>query len=298
VRVAAGRPATLRLHLVDEAGGPTPADAGVTISVLDGAGGPLYTAQAATAEAGPDAVYTWKLPPQAKLDALTATWAATVAGVAVTVPAAVDVIARRLIEPWILQQDKDLADLPAESLLILLDQGEELIRDVVGYPPVLEGVRVTWDSLRGTLGDAVYVSGTLSGLPYGMGAGRMLIPGVKFPQQFYSGSVNGVAMDPVNDIAKLSVQNGALAWTDYRPWISGRYAMWLTHGDPKPPRDLSWACGKLVKHAAKTFDYPDRATMVITEGATISLGLATPDRPTGIPEVDAVLVRARLGSVI
>jgi hypothetical protein len=298
VRVAAGRPATLRLHLVDEAGGPTPADAGVTISVLDGAGGPLYTAQATTAEAGPDAVYTWKLPPQTRLDALTATWSATVAGVAVTVPFAIDVVARRLIEPWILQRDPSLAALDAESLLILVDQAEELIRDVVGYPPVLEGARVTWDSLRGTLNDTIYVSGTLNGLPYGGGAGRMLIPGVKMPRDVYAGSVNGVALDPVNDIGKLLVQNGVLAWTDYRPWISGRYSLWLTHGDPNPPRDLRQACGKLVKHFAQPTNYPDRATMVITEGATLNLGLATPDRPTGIPEVDAVLVRARLGSAI
>jgi hypothetical protein len=298
VRVAAGRPHTLRLHLVDEAGAPTPADAGVTISVLDGAGGPLYTAQAATAVAGPDAVYTWKLPPQTKLDALTATWSATVAGVAVTVPIAIDVVARRLIEPWLLQQAPALAALDAESLLILVDQAEELIRDVVGYPPVLEGMRVTWDSLRGTLNDIIYVSGTLNGLPYGGGGGRMLIPGVKFPQQLYSGSVNGVALDPVNDLGKLIFQYGALAWTDYRPWISGRYALWLTHGDPNPPRDLRWACGKLVKHYAQTTNYPDRATMVITEGATLNLGLATPERPTGIPEVDAVLQRARLTSVV
>ena len=58
--------------------------------------------------------------------------------------------------------------------------------------------------------------------------------------------------------------------------------MWLTHGEANPARDLRWACGKIVKHYSRVFDYPDRAAQVITEGATIIMGFPTPDRPTGM----------------
>jgi hypothetical protein len=300
VRAVVNRPATLRYHLVDEAGAPLTPDAGhnPTVTVTAGDGSVLYASQASTFSAG-DSAWEFVLPPQTQLDQLTAAWTTTVSGSQWTVNTLVDVVNERLVEPWLGRQDADLQGLSAEAYLQLADQCEEYIRGVIGYPPALEAARLTWDTLRGTLNDALYVSGTVNGLPYGWGAGKMLIPGIKFPQKIYSGSINGVALDPTNDIPKLLIQNGCLVWSDYRPWISGRYQLWLTYGEPNPSRDLRNACLKMMRHFGQgATTYPDRTAQVTTDSATILFNLPGPDRPTGLPEVDSVLQRLRLASVI
>ena len=301
MRVAAGRPATLRWQLTDEGGTGLTPDTGhnptVTVTAGDGVTA-LYTAQATTLNQN-DGAWEWVMPPQTQLDTLAAVWTTVVGGVTYTNTDTIDVIAQRLAEPYLLRQDSDLQALTNQQLLQLLDQVEELIRDVIGYCPVLEGARPSWDTLRGTLNDALYVAGTVNGLPYGWGAGKMFIPGVKFPQPtVYAGTINGVALDPTNDIPKLQVMDGCLVWSDYRPWISGRYSFWLTHGEPNPPQDLRWCCQKLIHHFVQKSNYPDRAYSIQTEGASILFSMPNADRPTGLPEVDAILARYRLSSVI
>lgn len=298
MRVVAGRPATLRWHLTDESGNAVAPDAGVTVTITSGDGVTvLYDDQVATALGGH--VFSWVLPPQPKLDTLDALWEATVGGMSVSQHVALDLISERLIEPWQLRANPDLASTVSdETLLMLLDQAEQLIGEVIGYPPTLEGVRVSWDSLRGAMNDSTFVSGTLNGLPYGGGGGMMLIPSVKFPRIVYGGSINGQTLDLTSDVGNLSVSDGALLWADFRPWLSGRYSLWLAHGATNPPRDLRWACGKLVTHFSKSVDYPDRASQVQTENATILFSSPSPNRPTGIPEVDAVLSRYALANVI
>jgi hypothetical protein len=391
VRAVAGQPATIRLQVQTDGGTPVAPDALPSVTVFAGDGvTQLYSATGA-AVGGSTGAYTWALPPQAKLDQLTAIWTYLVSGVAYTQPVTVNVVAGRLVHPYTLRQaDTNLAACTDEQLLFLIDQAEDLVEDVLGYPPVLTGARQEWDVLRGTLTDALYISGTVNGLPYGWGAGEMLIPGFRYPVvgsqpagtaalytsvaagsatsvqlagnqvgkigagylleiggsgsglvatttstgtfdgtkttytvaaltvpvmiasggavpwsgppsgagAVYAGSINGVALDPVADIPMLRVLDGALAWADYRPWISGRYQMWFTHGAINPPADLRAATQKLISHAAKVSNYPERAAQVITEGATILFSLPSPDRPTGLPEVDAVLVRRRTQSEI
>ena len=304
MRAVVGRPTTLRYHLTDDVGANLTPDNGthVTVTVLSGDGVTvLYAAQQASLNAQDGGTWEWVMPPQSQLDSLTATWSATVGGLVYTEAQNIDVVSCRLVEPYQFQGDPDLMNLITAGpgpLLLLIDQIEDGLREILGFPPTLEGFRVTWDQLRGTLNDALYVSGTVNGLPYGWGAGKMWIPGVKFPAQIYSGTINGVALDPVNDIPKLLIQNGTLIWSDYRPWISGRYAFYGTHGEPNPPRDLRQVAKKLVHHVGQSVDYPDRAYQVVTEGATILFSMPSPDRPTGIPEVDVILARYRLASVI
>jgi hypothetical protein len=169
---------------------PTTFTVGVTATNAYVSGGTvvqaLYVNQIASFVSA-DQAWEWTLPGQAQLDSLVAQWSATVGGVTYSHNAEVDVVGGRLADPWLMRQtDPDVAAVMAsalgkQALLILLDQVEEGIRDIIGYPPVLEGFRVSWDELRGTLNDALYVSGTVNGLPYGWGAGRMMIPGIKFP---------------------------------------------------------------------------------------------------------------------
>lgn len=302
MRAVAGRPSTLRYWLTDDVGTPlaTDGDSPVEVTIYDGAGVLITGPNPATFN---DAYkrWEWPLPPQSKLDALTSKWESTVGGATYTETITVDVVAQRLLEPFQLANDNDLAAIAASDpalLLILVDQVEEGLRDILGFPVVLEAFRTTWDEVRGTLTDFFYVAGTLNGLPYGWGAGKMKIEGVKLPAQIYSGSINGVVLDPVKDIEQLSVEDGCLVWSDYRPWLSGRYSMYGTHGQINPSRELRQVALKLIKHVGKTVDYPDRAFSIVSEGATIMFSMPSPDRPTGLPEVDAVLARLRLQSVI
>jgi hypothetical protein len=300
VRVAAGRPATLRQHISDEAGGDLAIDGGshVFVTVVAGDGVTAVLAAVQATQVGSTAVYTVVLPAQAKLDRLTATWTATVAATPYTWTVIVDVIAERLMEPWRLRQDSTIAALDPDTFLTTLDQIEEFIRDFAGFPAVAEGLRTSFDESRGALGDTTFQIGTINGLPYGGGGGLLLVPGVRKPGQVYAGSINGAALDPVNDVPKISTQDGCLVWSDWRPWQSGRYSLWLTHGDPNPPREIRAVVAKLMKFAATPNNYPLRASQVLTEGATIMFAGTGPDRPTGIPDIDATLVRYRVQSVI
>lgn len=400
MRAVAGQPATIGLQVATFGGTAVAADAAPTITVTAGDGVTvLYNAQTGTAVSGQTGAYTWVLPAQTQLDQLTAVWSYTVSGAAYQTPVEINVVRERLVAPYLLRQgDPNLAGMSDAVLLSLVDQVEDALDDILGYPCVLSGGRAEWDVLRGTLTDSLYISGTVNGLPYGWGAGRMLIPGVKLPVlaggnagtaplytainagtvtsvtfagdtvgvigqgylvqlvgsepgpavnvvttssgtyngtsttytttagtvpatgltpavpagtplayaapaagpgALYSGAINGVALDPVKDVPYLVVLQGALAWADYRPWISGRYQVWLTHGQVNPTQDIRWAAQKLVSHYGQAVPYPDRASQVVTEGATINFALpGGPDRPTGLPEVDAVLARRRLQSVI
>jgi hypothetical protein len=47
-----------------------------------------------------------------------------------------------------------------------------------------------------------------------------------------------------------------------------------------------------------TSDIPDRAFSIVTEGAQIFISQPNSDKPTGVPEVDAILVRKRAVRVI
>lgn len=305
MRAVAGQPATVRLQLATDGGEAATPDTTPTVTVTAGDGTTvLYTAQPGVAGAAQGA-YTWMLPPQSKLDRLTATWSCTVGGVSYQVPVEVNVVRERLVSPFTLRQAYPavLGQIPDGQLLSIVDQVEDAIEEVLGWPPVLSGARDTWDVLRGAFNDQIYTTGTLNGLPYGWGAGRMLIPGIKWPRldppgAVYAGTINGVALDPVNDIPYLTVINGALAWDDYRPWISGRYTIWCTHGEVSPPADLRWAAGKLCNFYGKTSTYPERAAQIQDEKATVLFSLPTPDRPFGIPDVDAVINRYRAQSVL
>jgi hypothetical protein len=303
MRAAAGRPATLRWQLTDDVGDVLTPDGNVVVKVYAGDGVTVVAGPTNATYDASNKVFVYTLPGQAQLDSLTAQWSCLVGGIAYNATTQIDIIGQRLVDPFILRQDSVINSVftglgGAMALVSLMDQIEQGISSILGYPVVLEGFREQWDTLRGTLNDALYVSGTVNGLPYGWGAGKMLIPQVRMPVQIYAGSVNGVTMDPTNDVAKLLVQTGALVWSDYRPWISGRYSMWGTHGDPNPSEELRRVAAKLVKHWATTTSFPDRAFSITTEGAQIMFSMPTPERPTGIPEVDGILNRIGMIKVI
>lgn len=66
-------------------------------------------------------------------------------------------------------------------------------------------------------------------------------------------------------------------------------------GDPFPPLDLKKAALTLARHMLLSTDssIPDRARMLQTEFGMYQLDTASEDKPTGLPDVDAVLMRYR-----
>lgn len=66
-------------------------------------------------------------------------------------------------------------------------------------------------------------------------------------------------------------------------------------GRNAPPANLANATVKLARHLLLSLEssIPDRARMMTTEFASYQLDVASEDKPTGIPEIDAVLSRYR-----
>lgn len=66
-------------------------------------------------------------------------------------------------------------------------------------------------------------------------------------------------------------------------------------GAKRPPRDLANASLRLAKHILLSTEssIPDRARMMQTEWGMFQLDAASEQKPTGIPEIDSVLMRYR-----
>lgn len=67
------------------------------------------------------------------------------------------------------------------------------------------------------------------------------------------------------------------------------------HGYPSAPPDVAHAVASIVEEllVGALDGLPDRATALTTDGVTYAIAQAGPNRPTGIPSVDATLVRRR-----
>ena len=68
-----------------------------------------------------------------------------------------------------------------------------------------------------------------------------------------------------------------------------------TYGTKRPPSSIIGAAVKYAAHLVRsdTNTIPDRARMVQTEWGMFIMDTASEDKPTGLPEVDSVLVRVR-----
>lgn len=311
MRAVVGRPTSLTVVVADALGSPTQVDDAtvVTVDIVDGAGVAVVTGGVATDDPVTGA-YSYVLAPRPELDTFSVVWHATVAGYAETLTDTLRLVGNRVLSPADIAADDVLQGLTPTRRSEVLDSVEDLFADVLGFPAVLEGTRVDFDARRGTFAEAAYGSSIgagigPAGLVGGSGGERLIVPGVVRPQQVFSLSVNG---GPASDdvIAEFRPGPGFLIWTGGRSWPSGHYEMWLSHGLPYVPGDLRDAAATLARYGAKrkvtsgkmNSLLPERTASLTTEGAVIVFSVPTPDRPTGLPEVDAVLVRIRNTSVV
>jgi hypothetical protein len=303
MRVMVGQPAVVRIYIENEDGALIAVDDNTDVDVVvnNGAGAPLATG-VGVADSMHVGVYRFTLAPQARLDTLDVTATAMVNGVLRMLRETVQVVGTRLVPKWRLAQDPVAGVLDPVSLELVLGAVEDLVRQTLGFSAVWEGVRVNFDEHRRGASDSY---NPMSGMSYGSPGGeRLIVPGVAYPQEVYSLIVNGqVVGDEV--LASIHPGNGALVWG--QSWPSGNYQMWLTHGLDNVPGDLVEAAFTLCRYGARKLPkaskdnnafLSERASSITTEGATLLFSLPTPDRPTGLPEVDAVLARYRDESVI
>jgi hypothetical protein len=224
-----------------------------------------------------------------RLDEYAISWDFEVAGYARTVTEPVVLVGARLVEAWELRRLPNFDTVPDFIVAKLQDEIEEFARNALGYPAVPEPGRLSfYPTITGR--SAGYSGFTLTGLPRGYSSGRLLLPGISRPLELYGVTAGGTAVVDA-DLAALRFSGGGLEWTDGRAWARGRYDVWLSHGLAAPPGDLRRAMLKLSAYVVKESNIPERATSVTTDNSTITFSFPTPDRPTGIADVDVVLQR-------
>jgi hypothetical protein len=278
MRAVLNREIVVRLRVDDEGGHLVDADTTPTVTVVDGAGA---TIAGVTVAHEADGIYTATVPARTTVDRLTATFEADVAGFGRTVAVPVDVTAERLVPLWRLREDEVLTDLTTPVLLHVADTVEEWLRNALKFPAVVEAWRGSWAERYPTH--------------------RLRIPGVLYPVDVYSLA----ALDDPYNVADVRVVDTGIEW---QPGGAGfltgsaqgiafpatTYTAHVAHGLTDPGEDLRRAAAILARYTARISNLPERARRILTENTEIDLSMPSPDRPTGLPDVDAVIGRYRL----
>ena len=278
MRVPAGQAAKVRAVIADDAGQPV-AGEGVTAAAVDGAGAVVALGDVTAVEPG---VYDVALPAQQRLDQLRVTVAATVAGAPRSAIVDVDVVEQLLVDPYRLaeamRQDQAPGAPPvtAQVLEQASAAAEAWLADALNYPPVRRGLRTRFVHRGGAV---------------------LKIPGVLKPAQLYELAINDQAMS-ADELAAAGGYDEAFGWMrrGYGDWPAGFATVWCTHGLWSPPDDLRRAAVVLARYLAKTSKVPERAVSMTTESTLIVFSRPDPNKPTGLPEVDAVITRRRIGT--
>ena len=295
VRVARTRAATLR-HVFEVDETPTDSTTTVTVAVTDANGTSVAADDAVSAGAG---TYTFALPAQANLAALTAAWSATIDGAAVVETDEVEIVGGFLftLAEGRNSDDvlKDTTKYTTEDLLKARVEVEVECERITQRAFVPRYRRVTLDG-TGTR-DLMLPDGG-DDLVAGI-----LLRGVRLPLRSAKVAPRvGQAFTALNapQLAALAVtRDGLLRRTDGNVWTEGlaNVVLEYEYGSDSPPEDLKRQA--LVRFRSRLNIHrtgiPDRATSyTATDGGTYRLsmpGAAT----TGIPEVDAVYSRYSRG---
>jgi hypothetical protein len=280
VRVEAGRAAKIRVTFLDTDGETPVVQVGTpTASAADGAGATLHASLTVTAvsDAG-DGVYEVTLPAQTVLDHLRV----VVVGSTGTITVPVNVVEQRLVTVPALRaalqaKAPDLQGATPSTPALLsqaADAAEDWFGSALGYPATREGIRETFRF---------------------QGGQSLRVPGVLCPGVLRSASVDQVAVTQTMLDATFADGSGWGVW-EGGPWAAGVYRVFASHGLADPPEDLRRAGVVLARYLAQTSNVPERAASMTTESTLIVFSKPDPDKPTGLPEVDAVLGRLRLKS--
>jgi len=269
-RVLVGSPATLSASFYD--GGETLVDPGtVTVTITRSDGTALVTGAATTGTGA--AARTYTLAAQTRLDHLTAVWTASLGSRVVTTRhEIVGGFYAELADIRALDALTNTTNYPASKLEAARWQAEQRFEEATGVAWVPRHQRETL---------------------VGLGTSRLLLAG-RPPRTLIGVSVDGVAavdltaytLFPWGGIDRDSGVYWPVPTTD-----AANVVVEYTYGYDAPPADLRQAfltyCRYLLLDTRSRI--PDRASVMSTDMGTFQLVTAGFRRPTGLPEVDAVL---------
>ena len=269
--IAVDTPATISATFY-AAGADTGADDGtVTVAVMR-ADGSAVTGVGAVTSAG-DGVYTVTLPAQADLDVLTATWT----GATTKVRTTHEIVGRQLVELAEIRAQTNLSS--ASYTNTMLEDARawflDTVDDFCGFSPI---PRYAYETASG--------DGTST---------------VRITNRAYVRAIRSVAVDgeEVGDLTGWDLDNGLLSGTTF-PYGRNNVTVGYEYGLDHPPADLKRAALTAIRYRLLTdvnSQLPDRAMSISNEYGNIQMAQPNRKGPTGIPEVDAVLMRYRLVTV-
>lgn len=282
-RILRSTPATLEARFYP-AGSDTPATDGTVTVTVTRADGTTVTGVGAVSE--PDSgVYRATLPAQPDLDLLTATWE----GDTQTVTTTAEIVGGFYCTLAEIRAQRNLdsaAKFPTAALEDARDWFETLAEDHCGCAFVPRFARHTFDG-DGSTGLRLRLTSTsLARRPRPRPVRRVLAATID-GTSVAGGAVSGWDVYPdgtidtydATTVFTLGRRNVIVAWE---------------YGYDQPPADLKSAALAAIRArllADEARQYPERATSISNEFGNILLSQPGTNRPTGLPEVDAVLNR-------
>lgn len=271
-RIRTGNAATLSRTFYDATLAAADLDAAPTVTVADLAGTTVTSGTATSAGSG---VYTFDVGPFDDPALYNVTWAGARSGKAVSEVDQLEVRGGAYFELI------ELKDMDGVGDRFDVDQ--------------LEAARViAEDTIEGYC-ERAFVP-TYAREIYDGNGGYFLYVDRSYPTRVLAATIDGTAQT-TTDWTVSSAGKVDTAYNGIFTWAAGgqNVALEYVHGLTRPPSDLARAALRLARHVllTETTTVPDRANLMTTEFATFRLQTADEnrDRPTGLPEVDAVLNR-------
>ena len=284
MRVPLGREAILRLQVDNASGEFVDADELPTLTVTDSSGDSVAVGTVSQVQTDDDIPvdvvgnYEATLDSQSIIDNLTAEWTYNVASASRTDHEVVQVVGERIVPLHRLREDEEMADLSAINMQRLSDEIESWFKIALGFAPVEE---------------------FFSRRFYSKASGTMVIPGIPFPSEVRSITIDS-AVYTVDDLANVVIASpGLRSVVGFADVTQGSMVeITGTHNQGPSwdalPGNLIHAGIILGRYAARNSNYPERARQIQTEGSLITFTMPSPDRPTGLPDVDSVISRYSL----
>lgn len=270
-RLAKGWGGVLTLYVRDEDGDLADATGTVTVVVRNTAGSTVASGSA-TKTPGTTGTYAFACSPAqlADLGVYTATWSATVTGIAVTPTTQVEVVSAHLFGIDELRARRpeleNATKYPSTLLAAKRSEVSDWFEDVCGVAFVQRRRR------RVLTGDGT----------------DTLLTGDPCITNLVSVHVDGTAWDVTQIRGDLSV--GALVAPSGDAWPDGSQVVAIyDHGYDHVPERVKAAVLTLAVEATLPSALNPRATVESTDVGAFRLSIARPETPTGIPDVDIVI---------
>lgn len=284
----------VRLRVEDEGGILVDAAAPPSLTAVSSAGDPATVITPADHEA--TGLYAWEIPPLTTLDTYTLNFSWQVSGSSYTRAKTdkVKVVRDRVCPLWMYREDPELAEISTLKMLRLSDAVDEWLESALMFAPVEtafeEAFIVPRDTALLRVPDAKFVM-TVTGVTCG-------------EREFTQTEIDDLR------VTQGRIERGHTGWgfltgtSNAAAWQSGdRLLVRGTHG-PRPdwtagvPEDLQRVAVILARYANRQANYPERARQVVTDGAMITFSMPSPDKPTGLPEVDLAVTRYRVQGAV